>query len=123
MKSFYALFLALAVAGCTASPGHALKVQALRDAVPYVTRISYSRSMETVVDAGTIRMVTALPYNRLEAGMAAVYWPEGRPMPICHFVGRRVGTDSWETHGMNQPGDIVYLGVLLTRDNYIGVIL
>ncbi len=118
------LLLALALAGCSTAPDpvHAAHVAELRARLPYVTRMSLTHSMATVLDSGTVHLVTALPYDRLQTGAMVVYWPAGQRIPMCHFVGHRIGTDSWETHGMNQPGDIVYLGTLLTRENYIGVI-
>lgn len=124
------LYLILAVtasallAGCsTLDPAaHNAKVAALRNRTPYLTRIGDTHSMSTVVVAGSTRIVSPLPYNRLQSGIVAVFWPIGSPTPVCHFVGRRIGTDSWEAHGMNQPGDLGALGFLLTRENYIGVI-
>lgn len=112
------------LAGCsTLDPAaHNAKVAELRNRTPYVTRIGNTHSMSTVVVAGSTRIVSPLPYARLQPGMAAVFWPIGSPGPVCHFVGRRIGTDSWETHGMNQGGDLRALGYLLTRENYIGVI-
>lgn len=101
---------------------HYEKVAKLRAAVPYQTRIGNSHSMSTIVRAGGVYTVSKYDYNALQSGMAVVYWPVGAPNPICHFTRRRVGTDSWETAGMNQGGDIGGLGFLLTRENYIGVI-
>lgn len=101
---------------------HNTKVAEWRNRTPYLTRIGSTHSMSTVVRAGSTRLVSPLPYSRLQSGMAVVYWPIGAPGPVCHFVGRRIGTDSWETHGMNQAGDLSGLGYLLTRENYIGVI-
>lgn len=124
MIRFLQFALALAVAGCTASPQHARRVESLRATVPYVTRIGFTHSMATVVPAASRQVVSALPYNRLQTGLAVVFWPASWPTPVCHFVGRRVGTDSWSTHGMNQSSDLTNgLGFLLTRENYIGVIL
>lgn len=124
MKPLLLTCLALAVAGCsTLDPAaHNAKVADWRNRTPYLTRIGPTHSMSTVVEAGSTRLVSPLPYDRLQSGMVAVFWPIGSATPVAHFVGRRVGTDSWETHGMNQPGDIGALGYLLTRENYIGVI-
>lgn len=131
------LYLILAVtasallAGCsTLDPAaHNAKVAALRNRTPYLTRIGLTHSMSTVVVAGSTRMVSPLPYPQLQSGMAGVFWPIGAPTPVCHFVGRRIGTDSWSTVGMNSSAqggpvtsDVSSLGYLLTRENYIGVI-
>lgn len=78
--------------------------------------------MSTVVPAGSTQIVRARDYNQLQSGTIVVFWPYGFPNPVCHFVGSRVGTDSWQTHGMNQSSDLTSQGWLLTRDNYIGVI-
>lgn len=114
-----ALFLLLA--GCHSVADHHARVTALRCKVPYLTRIGYTSSMETVIDADSIRMVSPLPYDRIQSGMVAVFWPINRPTPVCHFVGGRIGTDSWDTHGMNQASDLTIFGYMLTRDNYIGI--
>lgn len=100
---------------------HRAKVAALRSQAPYLTRIGNTHSMSTVIPAGSTQLVRPLPYHRLQSGQAVVFWPAGYPNPVCHFTARRIGTDSWETAGMNQPGDLSWLG-LLTRENYIGVI-
>lgn len=122
------LLLAGLFSACTAcstvpDPIHLAKIADLRARLPYVTRIGLTHSMETVIEPGSERLVSPLPYDRLQSGMAAVYWPAGSSTPVCHFVSGRIGTDSWETHGMNQRSDLTNgLGFLLTRENYIGVI-
>lgn len=119
------LFAALALSACSTAPDpvHLAKVAAYRARLPYTVRVAQSRSMETVIDPGSIQTISPSPYNRLQTGMIAIYWPGGSPAPVCHFVGHRIGTDSWETHGMNQASDLTNgLGFLLTRENYIGVI-
>lgn len=126
MKSTIILFcLAALLSGC-ASPHsiatHTAAMDRLRSALPYKTQIGNTHSMSTVVPAGSQQVVRPLPYARLQAGMRVVYWPYGYANPVCHFVGGRVGTDSWQTHGMNQASDLTTFGWLLTRENYIGVI-
>jgi len=115
--------LSFLASGCsTFDPAaHHAKVAALRERTPYLTRIGSTHSMSTVVPAGGTELVRPLPYQRLQSGHIVVYWPAASANPVCHFVKRRIGTDSWETAGMNQPGDLSWLG-LLTRENYIGVI-
>lgn len=117
------LALTLLLTGCsTFDPvAHNAKVADLRQRTPYLTRIGNTHSMSTVVPAGGTALVRPLPYTRLQPGTIVVYWPAASSNPVCHFVKRRIGTDSWETAGMNQPGDLSWLG-LLTRENYIGVI-
>lgn len=100
---------------------HNAKVEHLRRLTPYVTRIGPTHSMSTVVPAGGTALVRPLPYTRLQPGQIVVYWPAASSKPVAHFLKRRIGTDSWETGGMNQPSDLSWLG-LLTRENYIGVI-
>lgn len=110
--------------GCTSTKiiaKHAAEVGRLRSHLPYITRIENTHSMSTIIPAGSTQVVSPLPYDRLQTGMAAVYLPLGFGTPVCHFVGGRIGTDSWQTHGMNQSSDLNW-GWLLTRQNYIGVI-
>ena len=123
MKSII-LLAALTLAGCsTLTPqAHQQRVNTQRAHLPYLIRIGGTHSMSTVIPAGSTQMVRALPYDRLQSGMAVIFWPIGWGAPVCHFVGSRVGTDSWQTHGMNQASDLTTLGFLLTRENYIGVI-
>lgn len=117
------LLMGLLSACSTLSPTeHNAKVASLRARTPYVTRIGPTHSMSTIVPAGSTAMVRPEAYHRLQAGKIGVFWPIGSPTPVAHFLVRRIGTDSWETAGMNQPGDLTYLGYLLTRENYIGVI-
>lgn len=119
------ILLSLLLGGCasTSLKEHQAHVDALRARLPYVTKIGLTHSMATVLDSGRICLVEKMPYDKLKGGEAVVFWPAGYPTPICHFADRRVGTDSWSTHGMNQESDLTNgLGFLLTRENYIGVI-
>ena len=100
---------------------HHSKVEALRARLPCVTRIGLSRSMETVLPSGSHQTVRSKPYDQIQAGDMAVFWPYGWNWPVCHFVGGHIGTDSWSTHPMGGAGDDTYRWIL-TRDNYIGVI-
>lgn len=123
--------LCLAVTACsTYTPEqHQARVLAYRAVLPHTVRMGSTHSMSTVIPAGSVQTIRAHPYDRLQSGMVVVYWPIGYSGPVCHFVGRRVGTDSWETHGMNSSaqggpvrGDLAGLGILLTRENYIGAV-
>lgn len=122
--TLFPLLLVGILAGCsTFDPvAHRAKVERLRSFTPYITRIGNTHSMATVVPAGGTALVRPQPYTRLQPGQIVVYWPAASATPVAHFVKGRIGTDSWETAGMNQPGDLAYLGFLLTRENYIGVI-
>lgn len=124
MNKHITILLCLIFTGCsTIDPAaHNAKVAELRQRTPYLTRIGLTHSMSTIIPAGGVRLVALLPYDRLQSGMVAVYWPISARGPICHFVGGRIGTDSWEAHGMNQRSDLRLFGYLLTRENYIGVI-
>ena len=125
MKLATLALIPLLFAGCaTTSPEeHQAHVNALRARLPYVTHIGLTHSMATVLDSGTIHMVEAKPYDKVQTGDMVVFWPAGWWCPVAHFVGDRIGTDSWSTHGMNQDSDLTNgLGFLLTRENYIGVI-
>lgn len=123
MKRFLIATL-LTLTACTSLnlSEHYAKVAKLRSALPYKTRIGSSHSMSTIVRADGVYTVSKYDYTALQSGLAVVYWPVGAPNPVCHFIRRRIGTDSWETAGMNQGGDLAGLGFLLTRENYIGVI-
>ncbi len=122
MKNFFPL-LALALVACASDPVHQAHIAVARARLPYVTHTGLTHSMETVIAPSSVRLVESKAYDQLQTGEAVVFWPEGYPNPVCHFIGHRIGTDSWETHGMNQDSDLTNgLGFLLTRENYIGVI-
>lgn len=125
------LALCLSAAGCSSftPEQHQARVGLYRAALPRAVRMGNTHSMSTVIPAGSMQVISPLPYARLQSGMVVVFWPIGYSGPVCHFIGRRIGTDSWETHGMNSSaqggpvrGDLAGLGFMLTRENYIGVV-
>jgi hypothetical protein len=123
MKTAAAIMLMLALTGCSTLTvdQHAARIDERRASLPYVTRIGLSRSMETVLHSGGVYLVRRQPYHQIQGGQIAVFWPIGWRCPVAHFVGGRVGTDSWSTYYVGGIGDDTNRWIL-TRDNYIGTI-
>lgn len=115
------MVLLLSGCGTVSVSDHYAKAADLRARTPYTTKIGLSRSMETILPSGSMQTVRAKPYDQLQAGDMAVFWPMGSQYPVCHFVHGRLGTDSWRTIAMAAWRDDTYRWIL-TRENYIGVI-
>ena len=114
--------LVLLVASCSkVKPPEVVRVEIIRNQLPYITRVYSSVSMAGY-KPGDILKVTASPYADIKPGDHIFAWYTNQPRPVFHLAVRKVFSEMpphnrWLVHGdQNQYPD----QELLTEETYIG---